>query len=251
MGERFSYPLRVRYGECDPQGIVFNANYLLYCDVAFTELWRAAVGPWQQMLERGYDAVVADAHLSFRAPARFDDELALRAHVTHLGRTAIVTASVLLLVARAGRGGLRLAFAADLFGTALIIVLCAASGGARSPFAILYLFAIGHAAAFQPRSRLGLAMLAVLLGFLAPLAYESVPAAFGAVVCIGVVLSALTAGFVHFALDSIRRQRRRLKLVLSATASLSASLDPTETVRDFARAVIPELADVCVVDLLD
>ena len=30
----------MRYGECDPQGIVFNANYLLYFDVAFTELWR-------------------------------------------------------------------------------------------------------------------------------------------------------------------------------------------------------------------
>src|SRR5947209_11871932 len=78
VADAFVHELRVRYGECDPQGIVFNANYLLYCDVAFTELWRAAVGPWQQMLERGYDAVVADAHLSFRSPARFDDDLALR-----------------------------------------------------------------------------------------------------------------------------------------------------------------------------
>ncbi len=41
----FVHELRVRYGECDPQGIVFNANYLLYFDVAFTELWREAVGP--------------------------------------------------------------------------------------------------------------------------------------------------------------------------------------------------------------
>jgi acyl-CoA thioesterase FadM len=32
----FEHPLRVRYGECDPQGIVFNANYLLYFDVVFT-----------------------------------------------------------------------------------------------------------------------------------------------------------------------------------------------------------------------
>jgi len=173
------------------------------------------------------------------------------AAITSVGFVAILTASALLLAARTRRGGLQLAFVADLWGTVLIIVLCAASGGARSPFAILYLFAIGHAAAFQPRSRLGLAMLFVLLGFLAPLAYESVPAVFGAVVCMGVVLSALTAGFVHFALDNIRRQRRRLKLMLSATASLNASLDPTETVRDFARAAIPELADVCVVDLLD
>src|SRR6266850_2032541 len=63
----FVHELRVRYGECDPQGIVFNANYLLYFDVVFTELWRAAVGPWQEMVARGVDAVVADATLSFRA----------------------------------------------------------------------------------------------------------------------------------------------------------------------------------------
>jgi acyl-CoA thioester hydrolase len=81
----------VRYGECDPQGIVFNANYLLYFDVAFTELWRASVGPWQEMVERGVDAVVAEAKLSFRSPARFDDQLELRAQIARLGRTAITT----------------------------------------------------------------------------------------------------------------------------------------------------------------
>jgi acyl-CoA thioester hydrolase len=91
MSKPFVHELRVRYGECDPQGIVFNANYLLYFDVAFTELWRAAVGPWQEMVERGVDAVVADASLSFRTPARFDDELQLRAQVTRLGRTSITT----------------------------------------------------------------------------------------------------------------------------------------------------------------
>lgn len=81
----------MRYGECDPQGIVFNANYLLYLDVAFTELWRAALGPWQDMVDRGVDAVVAEANLAFRAPARFDDELQLRARIVHLGTTAIRT----------------------------------------------------------------------------------------------------------------------------------------------------------------
>ena len=88
----FVHELRVRYGECDPQGIVFNANYLLYFDVVFTELWRASVGPWQEMVTRGIDAVVAEANLSFRAPARFDDELELRAQITRLGTTAITTA---------------------------------------------------------------------------------------------------------------------------------------------------------------
>jgi acyl-CoA thioester hydrolase len=91
MDEPFVHKLRVRYGECDPQGIVFNANYLLYFDVAFTELWRAAVGPWQELVEQGVDAVVADASLSFRAPARFDDQLELTARIARLGRTAITT----------------------------------------------------------------------------------------------------------------------------------------------------------------
>jgi acyl-CoA thioester hydrolase len=81
----------VRYGECDPQGIVFNANYLLYFDVAFTELWREAIGPWQDMVERGVDAVVAEANARYRAPARFDDVLELRARVTRLGTTSITT----------------------------------------------------------------------------------------------------------------------------------------------------------------
>jgi acyl-CoA thioester hydrolase len=91
MPQPFAHPLRVRYGECDPQGIVFNANYLLYFDVAFTELWRAAIGPWQEMVDSGIDAVVADAAISFRAPARFDDELQLRAQPTRLGTTSITT----------------------------------------------------------------------------------------------------------------------------------------------------------------
>jgi acyl-CoA thioester hydrolase len=91
MAQPFAHKLRVRYGECDPQGIVFNANYLLYFDVAFTELWRAALGPWQEMVDRGIDAVVADASISFRAPARFDDELELHAQPTRIGTTSITT----------------------------------------------------------------------------------------------------------------------------------------------------------------
>jgi acyl-CoA thioester hydrolase len=87
----FVHRLRVRYGECDPQGLVFNANYLLYYDVAFTELWRAAVGPWDAMVQRGVDVVVAEAGLRFRAPARFDDEIDLGIRVARLGTTSLGT----------------------------------------------------------------------------------------------------------------------------------------------------------------
>lgn len=91
MAAPYVHELRVRYGECDPQGIVFNANYLLYFDVVFTELWRESVGPWREMVERGYDAVVAEAHLRFRSPARYDDVLQLQARIAALGKTSITT----------------------------------------------------------------------------------------------------------------------------------------------------------------
>ena len=91
MPERFVHELRVRYGECDPQGIVFNANYLLYFDVAFTEYWRDRIGPWDDMAKLGVDAVVAEANLRFRAPARFDDVLALEVTTEELGTTSTTT----------------------------------------------------------------------------------------------------------------------------------------------------------------
>jgi acyl-CoA thioester hydrolase len=91
MSEPYLHELRVRYAECDPQGIVFNGNYLVYFDVAFTELWREAVGPWSDLSDQGVEAVVAHAELDFRAPARFDDVLTMRCRVANLGRTSITT----------------------------------------------------------------------------------------------------------------------------------------------------------------
>ena len=46
----FRHPLRVRFHECDPQGVVFNGNYLAYFDIAFTELWREAFGGWDEAM---------------------------------------------------------------------------------------------------------------------------------------------------------------------------------------------------------
>jgi acyl-CoA thioester hydrolase len=85
----FEHELRVRYGECDPQGIVFNANYLAYFDHTLTELWREAVGGWEPMVAKGIDAVVGEANLRFRAPARFEDVITVSAAVAHFGTTSL------------------------------------------------------------------------------------------------------------------------------------------------------------------
>jgi acyl-CoA thioester hydrolase len=87
----FVHPLRVRYAECDPQQIVFNANYFAYFDVGMTELWRAAIGSYGLMMERGIDMVVAEASARFSGAARFDDALELEVAITRLGSTACTT----------------------------------------------------------------------------------------------------------------------------------------------------------------
>jgi acyl-CoA thioester hydrolase len=83
--------LRVRYGECDPQGVVFNAHFLAYFDIAVTELFRAALGGYQAIVNRGIDFVVAEAGLRYRQPAHFDEELTLEVAVARLGTTSITT----------------------------------------------------------------------------------------------------------------------------------------------------------------
>ncbi|HEY1853104.1 MAG TPA: thioesterase family protein [Solirubrobacterales bacterium] len=86
----FRHRLRVRYGECDAQRIVFNANYLAYVDVVLTELWRTAFGSYDATVERGVDIVVHEANLLFHSSARFDDLLAIEGGFEPLGRTSAV-----------------------------------------------------------------------------------------------------------------------------------------------------------------
>jgi len=84
----FSHELRVRYGECDAQGIVFNANFLAYVDVVLTEIWRESMGSYDALLATGVDTVVAEANMRFLAPSRFDDVLRIEGGFDGLGRTA-------------------------------------------------------------------------------------------------------------------------------------------------------------------
>lgn len=88
----FSWTFRVRWHDCDPQGIVFNGNYLAYASSTWSELFRAAWG------EGGYDAMVADlgvdlvmaeTTLRFLAPARHDDLVEMRVAVTRVGTSSV------------------------------------------------------------------------------------------------------------------------------------------------------------------
>ncbi len=89
----YVHTLRVRFGECDPQGIVFNAHYLALVDVAVTELMRDAFGSYDAMVtEHAADLVVAGATQRFLAPARADDLLDIALSFPHLGTTSATMA---------------------------------------------------------------------------------------------------------------------------------------------------------------
>ena len=74
----FKFPLRVRYAEVDAQGIVFNANYLVYLDTAVTEYFRARGRTYAQFVkETGMDFHVVRCVVDYKRPARFDDEISI------------------------------------------------------------------------------------------------------------------------------------------------------------------------------
>lgn len=86
----FAHELRVRYSECDAQGIVFNANWFAYFDVAMTEFWRKVLGGYQHLpVAHGVETVVAETGARFRGVARFDELIDFSVRVARLGTSSM------------------------------------------------------------------------------------------------------------------------------------------------------------------
>lgn len=86
---RFFHRLRVRWGECDMQGIVFNPRYMEFVDAAFTEYWRTIGMPYPEaFLAGGTDTFMVAAQINYRDAARFDDELDIGIRTEYFGTTS-------------------------------------------------------------------------------------------------------------------------------------------------------------------
>jgi acyl-CoA thioester hydrolase len=81
----FRHELRVRYGEVDMQGHVFNAHYLAYVDDACNAWLRGALGDYQAA---GFDMVLKAASLTWHGGAGFDDLLAVDVAPSRWGTTS-------------------------------------------------------------------------------------------------------------------------------------------------------------------
>lgn len=80
--------VRIRYAECDAQGVLFNARYGELADVAATELFRHCFGGYQKLLDAGFDNQVVHYEIDWRAPLRFDDRARITARVGQLNRSS-------------------------------------------------------------------------------------------------------------------------------------------------------------------
>ncbi len=75
---------RVRYAETDQMGVVYHANYLVWFEMARTQLCRVRGVTYRDIEKNdGLNLAVAEASCRYHQPARYDDELVARAWFKH------------------------------------------------------------------------------------------------------------------------------------------------------------------------
>ena len=81
---------RVRWGDCDVTGIIYYGAYVRIFQVAEEELFRACGLPFHELRQKmGVWIPRKAAHMEFHSPAQLDEEVAIRAHFSRIGTTAI------------------------------------------------------------------------------------------------------------------------------------------------------------------
>lgn len=94
---------RVIFADCDPMRIMYYATYYRLFEIGRAELFRRLGHPFPEYIARGLYLGVIESHCRYRRPARYDDELVIRAAVADIGRARL---EIAYQVDRAGDGEL-------------------------------------------------------------------------------------------------------------------------------------------------
>ena len=87
---KFHTEFRVRWMECDAQGIVFNGAYLGYLELAQAEYYRnLGIGIYHMPQSGYFDFAVVKTTLEFKAPARMDEIVEAYVRVSRIGNTSL------------------------------------------------------------------------------------------------------------------------------------------------------------------
>lgn len=78
-------------------GVVYHANYLVWCEVGRTDYIRRAGRSYADLERDGVRLAVADASIRFHAPARYDDDIRVLTSLTAVGSRGMSFAYRILL----------------------------------------------------------------------------------------------------------------------------------------------------------
>lgn len=85
MTEPSRTTVRVRYAETDQMGVVYYANYFVWCEIGRVEYFRQLGHDYKQMeIEDDCHLPVVEANCRYRMPARYDEEIIIETRVTML-----------------------------------------------------------------------------------------------------------------------------------------------------------------------
>lgn len=85
---RFYQPITVRYGDLDPQGHVNNARYLTYFEQTRVGYARQ-IGLWPGESFMNLGMILADAHVTFRAPILWGQPIRVGMRIARLGNKSM------------------------------------------------------------------------------------------------------------------------------------------------------------------
>ncbi len=80
----------VRFVECDQQGIVFNAHYLVWADESVVPTLAAYGTPYATLEQHGLRQVVVGTELAWKSSARWGDVVQVDGGVGAVGRSSLV-----------------------------------------------------------------------------------------------------------------------------------------------------------------
>lgn len=90
MSKTITTQIRVRYADTDQSGIVYNANYLVWFEVARGEFfWQQGMDYGRDVEARGYHLPLSEAGLRFHAPAFYGDLVTVRARIENVKSRAL------------------------------------------------------------------------------------------------------------------------------------------------------------------
>jgi len=86
---KFSTTFKVRWVEVDIQQVVFFGHYLTYADEALMEYLRLFNFGFKDIWAQGLDWVYANAHVTYKGSAQFEDMLSVHVRLARIGNSSM------------------------------------------------------------------------------------------------------------------------------------------------------------------